>query len=446
MTSDLFQSTMMANYPLAEALRPSNLKDFFGQPHLFEPNHPISLFINKKFCPGFIIHGPPGSGKTTLANLIGKLSGLNLILLSAVHSGKKDLAQAIDQAKETTSLYKQGTLLFIDEIHRYNKLQQDGLLEAIEKGYIHLIGATTENPSIEINKALLSRLQIIHLDKIDPESMRKIIIRALHFSCPEGEDEYYSLDEPLINRLVMLADGDARKAIGVVELLIKGASDSTEKTSKVFTIDDLNSTITSKSGYSISGDDRYELVSALIKSIRGSDVNAALVYLAKMLNEGEEPPYIARRLVILASEDIGNADPQAAILAGSLLSSIERTGMPEARILLSQLVTYLSLSPKSNKSYIAIEKALAEVRDNSFSIPLKLINPLSASDREQGKGKGYIYPHNLKHHFHPDSYMPLEFKDKIFYEPSDIGFEKTLKERLQWFNKQRTTYNQQHDT
>jgi len=448
---DLFTDTAVHYYrkhaPLADRMRPINLSDFIGQKQIFVKGSPIQLFLTRKSFSSFILWGPPGSGKTTLVNLLIKDLNCNFIKLSAVHSGKKDLLQAEKEAKDKIAFNKQKTVLFIDEIHRFNKLQQDGLLNAVEKGIYSLIGATTENPGFELNSALLSRCHLIVMEAFKDSELKEIIIKALSNEEKGLGKTQISIEDQALKEIIRISAGDSRKALNFLELSALAASErvklnNSNQKERSILLEDIARGIDKRMIlYDKTGDEHYNLISAFIKSIRGSDVQAGVYYLARMLQGGEDPLFIARRLVILASEDIGNADPQASILAVSILQSIKMTGMPESRILLSQLVCYLSLAPKSNACYQAIDQALKEVqRSGNLKVPKKILNAPTKIMKDLDYSEGYHYAHNYENGFYPESFLPESLSDSIFYQPKNIGWEKnlhhTLNQKKQSFNKQ----------
>ncbi|MCX7610510.1 MAG: replication-associated recombination protein A [Ignavibacterium sp.] len=411
--------------PLAERVRPKSLEQFVGQEHLLGEGKPLRTMINNDTLSSFILWGPPGSGKTTIARIIANQTNSEFFSLNAVSSGVKEVRQVIELAKQNKSLGKK-TILFIDEIHRFNKAQQDALLSSIESGLIILIGATTENPSFEVIPALRSRTRIFVLNQLSYDELKKILSLALK------NDEFLSalkikyIDEDF---LIYLSSGDARIMLNILEaaLIQELKSEEINLTKEVF-----ENVIQKKNLiYDKDGEEHYNLISAFIKSIRGSDPDAAIYWLARMLEGGEDPLFIARRMIILASEDIGNASPNALVLAEATFNAVEKIGMPEARIILAQCVTYLAASPKSNSSYLAIEKAIEEVRNNpQHPVPIHLRNAPTELMKKLGYGRDYKYAHDYQNHFVEQDYLPKELKDKQFYFPTEQGQEKKLKDYL----------------
>ncbi|MEJ5306581.1 MAG: replication-associated recombination protein A [Ignavibacteria bacterium] len=412
--------------PLAERVRPKTLDEFIGQEHLLGKDKALRKLLAQKKIFSMILWGPPGSGKTTLAKLIADLINADFYQISAVSSGVKEIREIIQIAEENFRKNKY-TILFIDEIHRFNKAQQDSLLHSIESGIITLIGATTENPSFEIIPPLLSRCRIYVLKQHSDEDLRKILRQAI------SKDSYLnSLNIEFIdeNFLIRNSNGDARIMLNVFEIAVELAKTKGEKLKidKEIIQEALQQ---KKIDYDKLGEEHYNLISAFIKSIRGSDPDAAVYYLARMLEGGEDPLFIARRMIILAAEDIGNASPNALVLATSTFQACHFVGMPEARIILSQCATYLASQPKSNASYIAIEKAIDDVRNlPDYPVPLHLRNAPTRLMKELGYGENYKYAHNYDEHFIQENYLPDELKGKQYYFPTDSGQEKTLKDRL----------------
>jgi len=418
--------------PLAERIRPRSLDEFYGQENLVGTSKPIRLMIENDNLSSFILWGPPGSGKTTLAKIIAEKTKSEFFRINAVSSGVKDVRHVIELAEKNRQINKK-TILFIDEIHRFNKAQQDALLNSVETGLIYLIGATTENPSFEVIPALRSRARVYILDYLQKDDLQKILKGAL------STDEFLSeLDIELIDEdyLLYLSGGDARTLLNILELAVTQQINS----EKIKITKEILENIVQKKNiiYDKSGEEHYNLISAYIKSVRGSDPDAALYWLARMLEGGEDPIFIARRLVILASEDIGNASPNGLVLAEAAFSAVHQIGMPEARIILAQCTTYLASCPKSNASYMGIENASSVVRENSlYAVPLHLRNAPTKLMKDIGYGKDYKYAHQYKNHFVEENYLPAEIKEKQFYFPTDIGQEKNLRERLKflWKNK-----------
>jgi putative ATPase len=431
MDSDLFgfsetQGEKDYFQPLAERVRPRTLDDMAGQEHLVGPNGPLRKFLAGGTMPSMIFWGPPGSGKTTLAEICASSLSYRFEQLSAIDSGVKDVRKALENAEKSRRTGKR-TLLFIDEIHRFNKTQQDTLLHAIEQGLIVLIGATTENPSFEVNAALLSRMQVYILNPLGPEEIDAVIHRALK------EDKLFrdlSVEIADLDFLLQFSGGDARKALNAVEAAVSLMPKGLPK--MVLNREVLQVALQhSAPVYDKGGDNHYDIISAFIKSMRGSDPDAALFWLARMLEGGEDPKFIARRMVIFASEDIGNADPYAITLAVSVFQAVAMIGLPEARINLAHGVTYLASAPKSNASYKGINEAMSEARSmQQLRVPLHLRNAPTKLMKAEGYGEGYQYPHGYPGHFVEQQYFPDGLDPKAYYRPGDEGREKYIRERL----------------
>lgn len=422
------QQTHALSTPLAERIRPTSLNEVVGQEHLLGNNGPLRSFFDAGIFPSIILWGPPGVGKTTLALLIAQRANYHFVRLSAIEAGVKEVREIIERARRMRQQLKQ-VLLFIDEIHRFNKSQQDALLHAVETGVITLIGATTENPSFEVNAALLSRCRVYHLQPLTDEHIRALIEQALR---TDPLLKTKQIDIRNWDTLLAIAGGDARAALTALELAVSVAPHSGQGTI-VLDRTTLERALQQKTAqYDKQGESHYDTASAFIKSMRGSDPDAALFWLAKMIDAGEDPRFIARRMVIFASEDIGNADPFALTLAVSVFQAVEMIGLPEARINLAQGVTYLASSPKSNASYRAIDAALAEIRTRSTAlVPMHLRNAPTRLMKTEGYGAAYQYPHDHPQHFVREHYFPENMQQKKFYDPSNFGREKTFQERLQ---------------
>lgn len=421
---------MFSNQPLAERLRPKNLDGYFGQPHLVGNDSVLRKIIESGNLPSFILWGPPGVGKTTLAVIIANQLKRPFYRLSAVNSGVKEVRECIEKARNDRFLDQPNPLLFIDEIHRFSKSQQDSLLGAVEQGVITLIGATTENPSFEVIAPLLSRCQVFILKPLDEDVLRKMIGNAL------SVDYYLSKYKVVVEEdeaLIRLAGGDARKLYNVLELTVSLEADQSGPGSelKITNQKVLDHVQKNLAMYDKHGEMHYDIISAFIKSVRGSDPNAAVYYLARMVEGGEDVKFIARRLVILAAEDIGLANPNALMLAQSAFDAVNAIGWPESRIILSEITIYLATSPKSNSAYMAINKAQEEVyRSGDLSVPLHLRNAPTKLMKKEGYGKDYKYAHNFDNHFVRDNYMPDEIRGKTFFIPGDTKREEEIRARL----------------
>lgn len=412
--------------PLAELLRPQSIDDYVGQQHLLGENAPLRKLISNDQIPSLIFWGPPGVGKTSLAQLIAKLSKRPFHKLSAISSGVKDLREVIDKTKEEKIFYKKTPLLFIDEIHRFNKSQQDGLLPYVEDGTIILIGATTENPSFEVIAPLLSRCKTFTLKTLEKQDLEKLFEKALHYFKTQFHLSL-QLEEEARHFLIDHANGDARVLLNHLEMII-GLNKANEK----ITLQTLQEITGRKNlSYDKKSEQHYNIISAFIKSLRGSDPNAALYYLACMLEAGEDPLFILRRLLIFASEDIGNANPQALTLALSATQTFERIGLPEGWIPLAHVTTYLASSPKSNASYQAYKLAKEDVlKHGILEIPLHLRNAPTNLMKDLGYGKNYQYPHQFEGNFVEENYLPQKLKNQRYYQPTNNGEEKIIREFL----------------
>ncbi len=413
------------NKPLAERIRPICLEDFISQKHLVGEQGALTKQIKQGLIPSLIFWGPPGIGKTTLANIIAKDSGRPFYTLSAISSGVKDVREVINKAKQSGGLFTtKNPILFIDEIHRFSKSQQDSLLGAVEKGWVTLIGATTENPSFEVIPALLSRCQVYILNSFSKVDLEQLLNRALK------TDEFISkkkIDIKETEALIKISGGDARKLLNIFELVVNSEEEPIIITNDLVLTKIQKNTVL----YDKTGEQHYDIISAFIKSIRGSDPNGAVYWLARMIEGGEDAKFIARRLIILASEDIGNANPTALIIANNTFQAVNTIGFPESRIILSQCATYLASSPKSNASYEAIGKAQILVKETGdLSVPLDLRNAPTKLMKELDYGKNYKYAHSYENNFADQEFLPDEISNTTFYEPGNNAREQNMRDFL----------------
>ncbi|MFL8968627.1 replication-associated recombination protein A [Helcococcus kunzii] len=417
------------NKPLAARLRPTNIDDYIGQSHLIGKDKPLYRMIKADRLSSMIFYGPPGTGKTTLAYIIAKTTKMDFVELSATSAGIKDIKAVIDRAKENLSLYSLRTLLFIDEIHRFNKSQQDTLLPHVESGLIVLIGATTENPYFEVNKALISRSHVLTLEKFTDEELIKVTNKALTDKENGYGNKNIELTDEALDYLVRTSSGDARKLLNSLEIAVLSTE---EENNKIFIDLEVikNSIINKAAVYDKNGDEHYDTISAFIKSMRGSDPNAAVYYLAKMIVAGEDIKFIARRIMIFASEDIGLADPNAINIANSAFQSVNVVGLPEARIILSNAVIYMALAPKSNSAYTAIDDAIKLVNERHYNVPKHLRDSHYSGAKDLENGIGYLYPHNYDLSWVDQSYLPDELINTKIYNYKSVGYEKAINERL----------------
>ena len=421
--------------PLASRMRPKTLDEVVGQQHIIGKDKLLYRAIKADKLSSVIFYGPPGTGKTTLAKVIANTTSAEFTQINATTAGKKDMEEVIAKAKEMQGMYRKKTILFVDEIHRFNKGQQDYLLPFVEDGTIILIGATTENPYFEVNGALLSRSSIFELQPLAKEDIKTLITRAV-YDTVKGMGSYQAvIEEDALEFLADISGGDARSALNAVELGILTTERGAD--GKIHITLDVASECIQKRvvKYDKTGDNHYDTISAFIKSMRGSDPDAAVYYLAKMLYAGEDIKFIARRIMICASEDVGNADPMALTVAVSASQAVERIGMPEAQIILSQAVTYVATAPKSNASYIAIADAMASVKRTKTTVPSHLQDAHYKGAQKLGHGTGYKYAHDYPHHYVEQQYLPDEIAGEKFYVPSENGHEREIKEWMQYIRK-----------
>jgi putative ATPase len=425
--------------PLAERVRPATLDDIVGQQHLLGPAKPLRILIENDQVPSMILWGPPGSGKTTVARVIAGHSKAEFFQLNAVSSGVQDVRKVLERAGDNLRKLRKRTILFIDEVHRFNKAQQDALLHSVEDGIITLIGATTENPSFEVIPPLLSRCLVYVLEALGKDDLNLLIDRALTTD-PQMKRQQITLDGPERELLMLLAGGDARMMLNGLETaarLVKPDKENRRRLTDRVLQDAFQRRYVR---YDKGAEEHYNIISAFIKSMRGSDPDGAVYWLARMLRGGEDPKFIARRMIILASEDVGNADPFALTLATSCFTAVDYVGMPEALIILSQAATYLASAPKSNASYQAITAAVDDVEHKpNGPVPLHLRNAPTRLMKELSYGREYKYSHSFDEHFTEQQYLPDGLKDAIYYRPTDIGAEKPIRDRLNhlWKNRQR---------
>ena len=430
---DLFDymrtNTMKSEAPLASRMRPETLEEIVGQQHIIGKDKLLYRAIRADKLGSVIFYGPPGTGKTTIAKVIAHTTKAEFTQINATVAGKKDMEDVVRQAKDNLGMYGKHTILFVDEIHRFNKSQQDYLLPFVEDGTLILIGATTENPYFEVNGALLSRSIVFELKVLEPADIKQLLKRALT-DMEKGMGAYQAVaDEDALDFLADIAGGDARNALNALELGIL-TTEKSEDGKIHITLEVASQCIQKKVvRYDKGGDNHYDTISAFIKSMRGSDPDAAVFYLAKMLYAGEDTKFIARRIMICASEDVGNADPQAIQVAVAAAQAVERLGMPEARIVLAQAVTYVASAPKSNAAYLAVDKALSVVRESRTApVPTYLCDAHYKGAGKLGRGIGYKYAHDYPNHYVEQQYLPDAYKDMKFYEPTENGYEQTIRE------------------
>ena len=437
---DLFEYAREINKdkeaPLAGRMRPTTLDEVVGQSHIIGKDKLLYRAIQADKISSIIFYGPPGTGKTTLAKVIANTTKANFVQMNATTSGKKEMQEAVKEAKEALGMYHKKTILFIDEIHRFNKAQQDYLLPFVEDGTIILIGATTENPYFEVNQALISRSNVFQLYALEKDDIKELIRRAVYDE-DRGMGIYHGrITEDALDFLADMAEGDARSALNAVELGIL-TTQPDENGDIVIDMEVAQECIQRRAvRYDKDGDNHYDVISAFIKSMLGSDPDAAVYYLARMLDAGESITFIARRIMICASEDVGNADPQALQVAVAAAQAVERIGLPEARILLSQAVCYVASAPKSNASYMAVDNALQTVRTRKVGeVPNHLKDSHYKGAAKLGHGIGYQYAHDYPEHYVDQQYLPDELLGTVFYEPTENGYEKKIKDHLEHLKK-----------
>ncbi len=437
--ADLFDARAKAakKSPLADRMRPQILAEFVGQEHLVGPDKILRGFMERKELVSMIFWGPPGVGKTTLALIVARTMGAHFVSFSAVMSGVKDIRAVIEEAKQQLKYYGKRTILFVDEIHRFNKAQQDAFLHHVEDGTITLIGATTENPSFEVNAPLLSRCKVLVLEQLSADNIKTIITNTLSNKERGLGNLKIAIDDVAFNFIVELSQGEARVALNTLESALMLTKPDKKDKRKV-TLKIAQEAMQRKALlYDKGGEEHYNVISAFIKSMRGSDPDAALYWLARMLEAGEDPLFIARRMVIFASEDIGNADPSAVQVAVAVKDAFHFVGMPEGWIPLSQGVAYLASAPKSNASYKAYLSALQDVKEKgSLGVPLHIRNAPTPLMKDLSYGKGYKYPHNHGGYIE-QSYLPEELLGKEYYKPTENGFDKEIKKRLAFYKAKR---------
>lgn len=432
---DLFdymrEKTSQKESPLASRLRPTTLEEVVGQQHIIGKDKLLYRAIKADKLGSLIFYGPPGTGKTTLAKVIANTTSAEFQQINATVAGKKDMEEVVQKAKNNKGMYGKKTILFVDEIHRFNKGQQDYLLPFVEDGTLILIGATTENPYFEVNGALISRSSVFELKPLEKEDVKILLKRAVYDE-QKGMGSYRAeVTEEALEFLADISGGDARNALNAIELGIL-TTERSEDGKIHITIEVAEECIQKRVvRYDKTGDNHYDTISAFIKSLRGSDPDAAVYYLAKMLYAGEDIKFIARRLMISASEDVGNADPNALTVAVSAAQAVERIGMPEARLILAQAATYIASAPKSNASYIAIDRAFENVKQYKTTVPVHLQDAHYKGASKLGHGIGYKYAHDYPNHYVQQQYLPDEIKEMKFYEPTEMGYEKQIKEHLE---------------
>lgn len=427
---------METEAPLASRLRPRTLEEVVGQEHIIGKGKLLYRAIKADKLSSVIFYGPPGTGKTTLARVIANTTSAEFVQINATVAGKKDMEEVIAKAKENRGMYGKKTILFVDEIHRFNKGQQDYLLPFVEDATVTLIGATTENPYFEVNSALISRSVIFELKPLEKEEVKKLIHRAV-YDRERGMGAYCAEILPETEEILAdLSGGDARIALNAVELGV--LTTERNEDGKIYLTTDVISECIQKRvvSYDKNGDNHYDIISAFIKSMRGSDPDAAVYYLAKMLYAGESIEFIARRILICASEDVGNADPMALQVAVAAASAVERVGMPEAQLILSQAVLYIATAPKSNSATNAVYEAMKSVKEKKTTVPSHLRDYHYSGAKSLGRGIGYEYAHEFPKHFSKQRYLPEELGEQKFYKPSENGYERQIKKYLDWIHEE----------
>ncbi len=428
----------LANQPLAHRMRPRSLDEFRGQPQLLAPGKPLRRMIEADTLTSIILWGPPGCGKTTLARLISHITQRRFEEISAVSAGVADLRCAVKVAEQELRLKGRKTILFIDEVHRFNKIQQDAILPYVEQGTVTLIGSTTENPSFEVTSPLRSRCRIYRLEPLSPDDVRSIVLSALQDKERGLGGRNIELAPSALENLVAFANGDARLALNALEAA--AASIVPRADGELLIGPELVQEILQQASllYDKAGDEHYDHASAYQKSLRGSDPDAAVYWLAKMIAGGEDPRFIARRLMVTAAEDVGNADPQALVAAVSAAEAAERLGWPEARIPLAQATLYVACAPKSNSAVIAVDSALSDIQQGkSYTVPAHLKSAQYREAKRYGHGVGYQYPHNFPGHYVAQDYLPKELLETVYYEPTEQGMEKIIRQRLELLRQKR---------
>ena len=433
------QARAAVDAPLADRMRPRSFDEFVGQEHIVGADRVLRRAIEADRMPSFILWGPPGSGKTTLARLVAGVTQASFQGVSAVTAGVADLRRIVSEARERQGMYQERTILFVDEIHRFSKSQQDVILPHVEDGTVTFIGATTENPSFEVIAPLLSRCRVFALQTLTPEQVESIVRRALADDERGLGDLKVQLEEPALEHLVNIANGDARVALNALETAAYARAGDGQL-GPTIDLETISDALQRRSPlYDKAGEGHYDTISAFIKSVRGSSPDGALYWLARMIEAGEDPLFIARRLVILAAEDIGLAQPEALSIAVAAQQAVHFLGMPEGRIPLAEATVYLATAPKSNAAYMALEQALEDVRKQSNEpVPLHLRNAVTGLMRSMGYGKGYRYSHDYPEHFVEQDFLPPSLKDRRYYQPTEEGSEKEINDRLKkWWGEER---------